>query len=264
MKILVPTDFSENANNAFEFAKKIARRNSASITLLFAYYNVYDFAAQSASIMVEIEQNANEAMVELNKDKDNDIRVDHKIVQGSVATAVASTAYREDYDLIIMGTQGASGIRKGLIGSNTAHVIKDSMVPVLVIPSNATYDGVKQMVVSLEWETSELEFFERLFQITQQWEWPYRTLHVKTPEDEPLNKAAGQLNSFLKQSRPKITHDTVSAESLLKGINEYLQTSGNSLLVMFAKQKPFFEYLLHKGHIEKMAYHTHVPLLVIR
>ena len=264
MKILVPTDFSDNANNAFEFAKKIARLNRASLTLLYAYYNVYDFAAQSASIIVQIQQSAKKAMVDLNTDQDDDIGVDHKIVQGSVATAVASTAYREDYDLIIMGTQGASGIKKGLIGSNTAHVIKDSMVPVLAVPSNATYDMVQQVAVSLEWEPSEQKFFERLFQITEQWEWPYRTLYVKTPDDEPSNKVTGQLNSFLIQSHPGIIHDTVSAESLLEGINAYLKTSGNSLLVMFAKQKPFFEHLFHKGHIEKMAYHTHVPLLVIR
>ena len=50
MKILVPTDFSDNARNAFEFAKKLALLNKASITLLFAYHNVYDFAAQSSSI----------------------------------------------------------------------------------------------------------------------------------------------------------------------------------------------------------------------
>lgn len=264
MKILVPTDFSDNANNAFDFAKKIARLNNASITLLFAYYNVYDFAAQSASIMVQMEQTAKKAMENLDNNQNNEIQVNHKIIQGSVATAVASTAYREDYNLIIMGTQGASGIMKGLIGSNTAHVIKDSMVPVLAIPSRATYEVVKQVVVSVEWEPSERKFFERLFQITQHWEWPHRTLHVNNPENEPSNKNIDQLESFLEKSRPGMVHDTVSEESLLGGLNKYLQTSSDSLLVMFSKQKPFFEYLLHKGHIEKMAYHTHVPLLVIK
>ena len=67
MKILVPTDFSDNARNAFEFAKKLALLNKASITLLFAYHNVYDFAALSSSISVQIEEDAKKAMEELHR-----------------------------------------------------------------------------------------------------------------------------------------------------------------------------------------------------
>ena len=85
------------------FAKKIARLNKGSITLLFAYYNIYDFAAQSANIIVQMEQSAQKAMENLESEPNLDIVVDHKIVQGPVASAVTSTAYREDYDLIIMG-----------------------------------------------------------------------------------------------------------------------------------------------------------------
>lgn len=264
MKILVPTDFSDNATNAFEFATRIARHSRGSITLLFAYNNVYDFAAQSSSIVVQIEQSAEKAMEALSKDQDNGVQVDYQIVQGYVATAVSSTAYREDYDLIIMGTQGASGIRKGLVGSNTAHVIKDSMIPVLAVPSNASFEMVKQIVVSLEWELEERKFFDSLFQITQQWELPYRTLHVKPGHDQPSNNIRNELEGFLQQIRPGIKHDTIVAENLLEGLGEYLKTSSDCLLVMFSKQKPFFEYLLNKSHIEKMAYHTHIPLLIIK
>lgn len=263
MKILVPTDFSDNAKNAFNFAKKLAHLNHGSITLLFVYHNVYDFAAQSASITVQIEEDARIAMEELNTDRETEIRVDYKIEQGYVATTIASTAYREDYNLIVMGTQGASGIAKTLIGSNTAHVVKDSMVPVLAVPSHSSFEMVKQIVVSLEWNASEQAFFERLFQMTQQWEWPYRTLHIKSSE-ESAKEDADQLVSFLQQSRPEIGHDTVEAENLMEGINNYLKDTKDSLFVMFYRKRPFFEHLLQKSHVEKMAYHTHVPLLVIK
>ena len=264
MKILVPTDFSDNARSAFNFAKKLALRNNASITLLFAYHNVYDFAAQSSSIAMQIEEDAKKAMEELNDDREIKISVDYRIVQGYVATTIASTAYREDFNLIVMGTQGASGIGKSLVGSNTAHVIKDSMVSVLAVPSRSSFDMVNKIVVSLEWVVTEQRFFERLFQITQQWQRPYRTLHIKSPEDEPSKEAVGKLEDFLKKSRLDIAHDTVVAKNLLEGINNYLQDNDDGLFVMFYKKKPFFEYLVHKSRIEKMAYHTHVPLLVIK
>lgn len=261
MKILVPTDFSDNAKNAFEFAKKIARLNHGNLTLLFAYYNVYDFAAQSSTILVQIEEIARQAMEELNGDQDTDYIVDHKIVQSSIATAVTSTAYREDYDLIIMGTQGAGGIRNALIGSNTAHVIKDTTVPVLVVPFQSSYERIKEIVVSVEWDQAEEKFFDLLIQITQQWNLPYRTLHIKTNETNKSNKAV--LKDFLKKIHPDMKHTTVISEDIYEGINQYLQESNDCLLVMFSKQKTFFEHLLAKGNIEKLAYHTHVPLLVL-
>lgn len=262
MKILVPTDFSDNAHNAFNFAKKVAQLNNSSITLLFVYHSVYDFAAQSASITVQIEEEARVAMEELNTDRKIGLRVDYKIVQGYVATTIVSTAYREDYDLIVMGTQGASGITKTLIGSNTAHVIKDSMIPVLAVPSHSSFEMVKQVVISLEWEASEQAYFERLFQITQQWKWSYRTLHIKSPgtSKEP-NRS---LESFLQRNQLEIVHETVEASTLLEGISDYLEDTKESLFVMFYKKRPFFEHLLQKSHVEKMAYHTHVPLLVIK
>lgn len=267
MKILVPTDFSDNANNAFDFAKKLARLNQGTVTLLYAYHNVYDFAMQSAAISVQIKEEAQKAMRELDTGRDPKIKVDYKIVQGYVATTIASTAYRENYNLIVMGTQGASGITKTLVGSNTAHVIKDSMVPVLAVPSQASFEMVKQIVVSLEWKVSEQQFFERLFQITQQWGWPYRTLHIKLPEEEeeePSKEVVSQLIRFLQQSSPEITHDHVVAKNVTDGMATYLENTNGSLFVMFYKKKPFFEHLLHKSRIEKMAYHTHVPLLVIK
>lgn len=261
MKILVPTDFSDNAHNAFNFAKNLAQVNNSSITLLFVYHNVYDFAAQSASITVQIEEEARVAMEELNSGPKKGLHVDYKIVQGYVATTIASTAYREDYNLIVMGTQGASGITKTLIGSNTAHVIKESMIPVLAVPSYSSFGMVKQIIVSLEREASEQAFFERLFQITQQWQRPYRTLHIKSQASpEETNHP---LESFL-QNLPEIEHDTVEAKSLMEGINNYFKETKECLFVMFYKKRPFFEHLLRKSHVEKMAYHTHIPLLVVK
>lgn len=264
MKILVPTDFSDNAKNAFEFAKKIAKTSHGTITLLYAYYNIYDFAAQSSSIFVQIEEIANQAMEELSADQDGECMVDQKIVQGSIATAVTSTAYRENYDLIIMGTQGASGINKALIGSNTAHVIRDSRVPVLAVPFQATYDKIKEIVVSVEWDTTEKKFFEKLFQISQQWEWPFRTLHIKTEENDKSEHTITGLMQFLEKNYPNIQHSTAMAEDIYEGINHHLQEESDCLLVMFSKQRPFFEHLLSRGNIEKMAYHTHTPLLVLK
>lgn len=264
MKILVPTDFSDNANNAFEFAQEIAMLNKGSITLLFAYYNIYDFAAQSSNIIVQMEQSAQKAMEKMERDPKLGVSVDHKIVHGPVASAITSTAYREDYDLIIMGTQGASGIRKTLVGSNTAHVIKDSLVPVLAVPFHSDYDNIREMVVTVKWDHSELNHFKKLVRLTKPWDWPIRTLHIKTSATNVSDKAMHTLEEFLEKKHLEISHTTVEAKSFLPGVDQYLKDADKCLLVMFTGKKTFFEYLLDHSDVEKMAYHTHVPLLVMK
>ncbi|MCH7412580.1 universal stress protein [Belliella sp. R4-6] len=268
MKILVPTDFSENANNALSFAKKISTgRKDVQITLLFAYYAVYDFAAHAIEIVETIESDSKKAMQKaVEQAKNEGIFIDYQIVQGTVATAVTSKAYREDYTLIVMGTQGASGIKKNLIGSNTAHVIKDSQVPVLAIPAKSKLATIKEIIVGLELDGKEKPFLKKLVGLTSSLGLNYHFFNLKLTEE---NEGVSSLNEFqenFKNEFPDIIFNAEqrSAKSVLDGISEQLNEKPDSMLVMFYKKKSFFEYMFNASDSIAMAYHSSVPLLVLK
>lgn len=267
MKILVPTDFSENANKALAFAKKIAHKEKASITLFYAFYAVYDFAAQATEILGQIEQ---EAKRELKKAADagkaEGLEFDYKIIQGTVASAVTSFAYREEYDLIVMGTQGASGIKKALIGSNTGHVIKESKVPVMAIPENATLDSIEKITVGLSLEKEEEKFFTSLFRLTKSLKLKYEFIHIQQEKNFEKSVEFKGIESYLKEKYNDLELDFSILENndFQAGLNKYLDQNENTLMVMFYKGKTFFEYLFNKSESVQMAYHTHVPLLVLK
>jgi nucleotide-binding universal stress UspA family protein len=267
MKILVPTDFSDNANNALEFAKKISLKEKASITLMFAFYAVYDFAVQATEIVNQIESDARNVLKKsMEAGRKEGIEIDYKIVQGTVASTVTALAYREEYDLIVMGTQGASGIKKSLLGSNTGHVIKDSKVSVLAVPQNATWENWTKFSIGLELDKEEDKFFNLLFKLTGHMGLPYEFFHVKT--EDSFEKSIGLigLEDVLKEKYEgkEISFTIESASDVNAGIGSYLEKNKGSILVMFYKNKSFFEYLFNKSMSLQMAYHTHVPLLVIK
>jgi nucleotide-binding universal stress UspA family protein len=267
MKILVPTDFSDNANNALEFAKKIALKENASITLMFAFYAVYDFAAQATEIVNQIESDARKALKKFTKAGiSQGIDFDYKIVQGTVASTVTSLAYREEYDLIVMGTQGASGIKKALIGSNTGHVIKESKVPVLAVPQNATWEEWTKFSIGLELDKEEEKFFNLLFKLTGHMNLPYEFFHIKTEESFEKDLGLIGLEEMLKEKfdGKEINFVVEPATDVNTGIESYLNKNKGTILVMFYKNKTFFEYLFNISTSLQMAYHTHVPLLVIK
>lgn len=267
MKILVPTDFSDNANNALDFATEIATKEKAKITLLYAFYAVYDFAAQATEIISNIERDAKNQMKEISdRLKKQGVEIDYEVIQGSVATAVTSFAYRQEYDLIIMGTQGASGIKKALIGSNTSHVVKDTMTPVLTVPNNADLPSKTKFCVALELLNEKETQFKKLFQLTEKMGLPYEFFHICKDLSFDKKIELRGLEAYIKETYPAIeaSFQVSNADHEEEGIRNYLDKNPSSILVTFSKDKTFYEYLFNKSTSVKMAYHTHVPMLVIK
>lgn len=267
MKILVPTDFSDNANNALDFATEIAKAEKAEITLLYAFYAVYDFAAQATEIISTIERDAKKQLKEISERfKSQGLTIDYKIIQGSVATAVTSFAYRNEYNLIVMGTQGASGIKKALIGSNTAHVIKDTMIPVLAVPNNADLPSKNKICVALELLNEKEIQFKNLFRLSAKLNLPYEFFHICKELTFDKKIEIKGLESYLKETYPEMqaSFHVNYADNTEEGIKSYLDKNPNSILVTFSKNKTFYEYLFNKSTSVEMAYHTHVPLLVVK
>jgi nucleotide-binding universal stress UspA family protein len=267
MKILVPTDFSDNANNALDFAKAVAKREAAKITLFFAYYAVYDFAAQATEIIATIEHDAENALKKASKEAiATGLEVDYKLQYGSVATGVTSFAYQQDYNLIVMGTQGASGIKKAVMGSNTGHVIKDSMLPVLAVPASAKFEKLSKISLALELIHEEEQFFDKLFALTEKLGMQYEFFHVQTTDSFERAGEFERVKKLLEVKYPQfpVTMQNFKAKNLSEGIDAFLQANPDSLLVMFYKNKTFFEYLFNQSDSLEMAYHTHVPLLVVK
>jgi hypothetical protein len=163
-----------------------------------------------------------------------------------------------------MGTQGASGIRKFLIGSNTSHVIKDSQVPVLAVPFEASFKMVKNITVAIDLSWAEKRLFNQLFILTKNWKLSYKALQIENKDMHAHDFSTEDIGKYLQGNFPDtpFTITTPSVDDTL--IDHYLKESSGSLLVMFSNDTFFVEYLFNKSKIAKMAYHTLVPLLVIK
>lgn len=266
MKILVPTDLSENAKNALDFAIGYAKLQGASITLLYIYYAVYDYAYRAEELMSAIESDAKKALQKEIEAKGDEVSIDYKIIQGTIPTAINDTVLSGDYDLIIMGTQGASGIKKVLIGSNTANTIKESEVPVLAIPSGASFDQVQSITVAVELSNEDELLLAKVSGLTENLNLPYTILHVENKEDFNREISFKGLKAYLSETFPDDEFGFVKIQSpeFDKGAEEYLTSQSNTLFVMLSKNRNFFEALFTKSNSVKFAYHTHVPLLVVK
>ena len=132
--LLVPTDFSEDADRAVDYAAGLAHELKASLTLMTATY-IGDTPEVNLSyiekIRVEAQQRIEAARQRV---EDTGLTVKVVMVNGPPAQRITETAEKEAADLIVMGTHGRTGLRHMLIGSVAERVVRHATCPVLVVP----------------------------------------------------------------------------------------------------------------------------------
>ncbi|MBX3203749.1 MAG: universal stress protein [Labilithrix sp.] len=137
--ILVPTDFSEPARVALDYAVQLADKLGASVHLVHAFElpivgfpdGVMTISAEMASRIIDAAEKALADLVEPYKTRK--IELHTSLEQADPRDGVLAVAERLRADLIVMGTHGRRGIARALMGSVAESVVRTSSIPVLTL-----------------------------------------------------------------------------------------------------------------------------------
>ena len=140
MKILIPTDYSENAFKAFEYVHALY----ADKVKEFIFINSQN-ARQVGSIstvnintnLVEKSRTEMDKLIEAIRNNYDKINVSGLVTAGTFLDSVLEKAEEFGVDLIAIGTKGTSGIKEILMGSNTTDLIANAPKPLVIVPKNA-------------------------------------------------------------------------------------------------------------------------------
>lgn len=131
--IIVGTDFSEGSYAALELAVDVANRMQCGILLVWVRREKMLFTGEQLDMLSNLAKDKLQALCERYAPKMTAGKIQSRIVNGKVSTAIAEVAKRELAPLIIIGTNGASGFEKYVIGSQAARIVQDSPCPVLTM-----------------------------------------------------------------------------------------------------------------------------------
>ncbi|MBI3138649.1 MAG: universal stress protein [Sphingobacteriales bacterium] len=275
--IVLPFDFSPNARAAMACALQLARSTESG---LFVYHvlheSPYKLAAASGETAMDdlIRRDETEKTLALKEEvgklehvlntgiDPERIRVKAEynplVVEKTIELAVSAGA-----GLIVMGTHGASGIRKFLFGSNTAHMIARSPVPVLAIPEHYVYKPVRTLLYASDLEHLEEEL-GRLIPVAISLHAGIEVLHLDYGYNDKKisNEAAADIiRSAAYQFIQLVTRKASLEKPLLKQVRHYLEEKNPDWLVMFTKEKSMWNKLFIGSRTEDMAQSLQVPLL---
>jgi nucleotide-binding universal stress UspA family protein len=141
-RIVVPTDFSPQADAALEFATGLAKMSGAGICLVHIVENPVEGGAWTGklyTVPVEADQNtlvedAERRLKSMLSGLPAEFAAGSWVRTGDVASAIVSFARETDADLIVMGTTGRKGLGHLVIGSVAEHVVRYASCPVLTVP----------------------------------------------------------------------------------------------------------------------------------
>lgn len=268
--ILVPTDFSKNANHALKYAVELAKKENAKILLLHAYHTTYvapDVPYQYAAAIfgATIEDTDKKLRSLLKRIQIKNIKCEAINIERFPVDAIIDVADKTKPYLIVMGTKGATGISEVLMGSNTAKVIEKAKCPVIAVPEKAKFGSINHITYATDYQTSDLEALKRLVEIAKLFDSFITILHVADQslayDDDTEFMIKFKKKVIAKIKYPKIQYKLIYGKNVVKDLESYIKRGKPDLFAMSTKHRNIYEKLFDSSITKKMAYHTKVPIL---
>lgn len=274
-KVLLPTDFSDNAWNAIVYALHFFKNESCTFYILHTYtpsfYRV-DYMMGGPTYTALPDAGVELAQAGLDKTL-ADIKMNHKNPKhkfkllsafNTLTDEIREVTENKSIELIVMGTQGATGAKEIFLGTRTVHVIRKSRIPVLAVPNGYTFREIKSVLFPSDYAISfGKEKVQMLIDTVKIHNAKLTILNVK--DDYELNDAQkankASLASYFKPLHPKF--EQVKGKLMPNAIHEYVGQHKVGLLAMMNRRHSFLDRLLVRPNVDSIGYHTKIPFLVI-
>jgi nucleotide-binding universal stress UspA family protein len=277
--VLIPTDFSNNSLNALNYALVLFKK----IPCNFYIVHVLDFAERRAEVIA----NGPSLLEASPPKKENAVKELNKILQtvrdtshgsghrfftqcyyGFFVEVIRKQVIDKKIDLILLGTKGASGLKKFIIGSNAGDVITKVRCNTLIIPENAPPQVPHKIAFP-----SDFNFFyshtilQNITEIVTLCKASISILNVGTTQPklsaiQRHNKA--DLQDYMEEIFPS-SHNfqRLMGPNVTDTIQDFVLNKNIDMILMVAKNLNFLQQLLFNTTTKKVSFNTKVPFWVL-
>lgn len=270
-KILVPIDFSDCAANALRNAIKIAERTQMELVLYHSLVVPVGFA-EGAPVgggdfgLEEMEKKAKKDMAELVKTfpQLKKVKFSEVIQYGSLYEPINEMVASENVTLVVMGTHGASGFAKNLVGSNAYHVMKNVDCPVIALPEDADITKMTQIGLAGDYlNVPNVELIRSLIDIARAFYAQIHVIHIDSGEVlvKDQIEIARRMEKYLKNTNH--TFHFRKFDDIEEGLIAFKEEKKLDMMAMIAKHHNLFDRVIGKSHTKSMMLDIPMPLMIL-
>lgn len=254
--VIVPTDFSPNANNAALYAAKMLTGNyDVELVLYHAYEKEHDAELADKTLNDLKDLLSQQSIIKIEcRSEHNDDFID----------SLDRLARHLDAELIVMGISTKSKLGQVFFGSNTLKIVQKNACPVLIIPPEAEYKEKKNVALISDFKDVQkttpvmpikniLKLFSPSLHIVN-----VDSEHYVSLTEEFLHERAYLLESF-KEFNPEFYF--IRTFDLHDTIHTFVQDKKIDLLVTIPRHHSMFSNLFKVSNTKKLVYESAIPIL---
>lgn len=263
---LVPVDFSDTSKNAARYAAQLASGIQDAQIIL---YNASDKITSISEGNDGSRKSVSAKELDILKTELNALgntQITFIAEEGSFVSNLEKYVSNTSIDLIVMGITGSSRLTQIFMGTNTLNVIRHVNVPVMIIPPDARFSSIKNVLLISDFKDvanttpfkeigATLDLFKPNLHIINVDSEHY----IELTEDYKKEKAV-MVDHFGKYN-PEFSF--LRLFDFLDGVNTFVETKNIDAILTVPKKHSFLSALFQVSHTKKLAYHSHVPIIAV-
>ncbi len=270
-KILVPTDFSPQAENALKVAAQLALKHGSEIYLLHSLEMPLSIGGTSdksslpeSLYFIKLAEKSFSEILE--KPYLQEINVREAIGHNEIYHDIKAIVDNNEIDLVIMGSHGASGFKEMFIGSNTEKVVRTSSIPVLVIKNDHEVFEINDFVFASDFENECRWSFNEAQKFAETTGAKLHLLFVNTPREFKTTAQANEtISNFVKDVENKnFTINIYNHTSIERGILQFAQDVNAQLIGMSTHGRKGLSHFFNGSVSEDLVNHANMPVITFK
>lgn len=256
--VIVPIDFSPTSRNAAEYAVQLLTGHYGVNMIL---YHIYDRAAQEKEAKEKLEQ----LSVELREK--GVVKTETMARQGSdFIDELDKLARHRVADLVIMGITDRSAIGQSLQGSNALKMVERSICPVLIVPTDANFREVKNVLLTSDFiNVKDSTPSVPIKKILKTFRPNLHVLNVDSAHyvslTEEYQKEKSDLIQMFGEYNPEFYF--MGLHNVEEAIHQFAEDKKVDLIIVIHKEQNIFSKLFIKSHTKNLAYQSAIPVLAL-
>ena len=277
-KIIVATDFSENANAAYAYARHLATSTGAVLHIVHVFTPPIPDSQQelytSTPIFEKLVEIANERLAKFVQEEQtktdalaltHPLKITYKTYVGFAQAALIDASKDPSVDLLVLGAKGSGNWLDRVLGSTADAVGRKAHCPVMIVPHKAKYRGFQRIVYAAAGDSSKQKAIGTTLDWAKYFHATVHFVHVETPDLDDLGKTDYLFALKADATNPSVQHtvETIKSPSILEGLKEYADKKAADLIVSVTKERGFWHSLTHHSMTHDLVWHSDLPLLIM-
>lgn len=255
-RVIIPVDFSQTSLNAARYASQMLVGKKDAVAVLYNNYETADDHDICLNYLESLKREFIKAGVET-----------VELVQemgGDLIDNIARLAHTTRATLIVMGISGKSAVKQAMFGSNTLKLVDKNLYPVMIIPPDAVYTGIKNVAFASDFkrinETTPSELINAVLEMFNP------MLHIVNVNKDHYVSITEEIQSgkeeFKKMfSEWKTEFYFIARDDFFEALDDFVKDYSIDVVITIPRHQSNSTSLVKSTHTKQLVYHSHIPIL---